>query len=111
VFSHLLTINNLRTRNQIATHQHITDQYLLPQCIEWANSDKLFATSNDSSVGKQRLVHRIYFPTLQEMGIAKKVKDVFYRGMYQTVWQIFPNKFYESIKNFPIWKQLPENMA
>lgn len=92
---------------RIQTHQHVTDQYYMPQCIEWANTDKLYATSNDSKVGKQNLVHKVYFPTLQEMGIAKKVKDVFYRGIEQTVWQIFPDKFYESVSKYPSWKELP----
>lgn len=92
---------------RIQTHQHVTDQYYMPQCIEWAKTDKLYATSNDSTVGKQNLVHTVYFPTLEKMGIVKKVKDVFYRGIDQTVWQIYPDIFYESINRFPNWKKLP----
>jgi len=90
---------------RIQTHQHVTDQYFMPACIEWAKSDKLYATSNDSKVGKQRLVHNVYFPTLEKMGVAKKVKDVFYRGINQTVWQIYPEEFYTSLNKFPKWSE------
>jgi len=107
VFTDLLPTNrNLRTLNNIREHQHVTDQYFLPTCIDWAQSDKLYATSNDSKVGKQRLVHNVYFPTLEKMGVVKKVKDLFYRGVDQTVWQILPNKFLESLNKYPRWPGL-----
>jgi len=86
----------------IAEHQNLTDQFLLPTCINWAKGD-LYATSNESIVASQRLVHNHYFPTLEKLGIAKFIKTMNYRKTDQTVWQIFPDKFFENLNKFPRW--------
>jgi len=104
VFTNLLPTNTLRTRNQIITHQHVTSQFLIPACIEWAPKDsKLYITSNENEVGTQRLVHNIFGPAMESTGQMKKVKDIFYRGTTQTVWQIYPDKFYEELNRHPRW--------
>lgn len=88
----------------IAEHQNLTDQFLLPQCIEWvAGRGSIFATSNESKEASQRLVHRYYFPTLEKIGIAKKIKDVNYRNIDQTVWEIYPDRFLENLECYPRW--------
>ncbi len=104
VFTDLLPHNTLRTKNQIVTHQHVTSQFLIPACIEWApKGSRLFITSNDSEVGTQRLVHRIFGPAMESTGQMKKVKDIFYRGTNQTVWELFPEKFFEELERNPRW--------
>ena len=104
VFTDKLSRNTLRTRNQIITHQHATSQFLIPACIEWAPTDsRLFITSNENEVGTQRLVHRIFGPAMEETGQMKRIKDVFYRGTHQTVWEIFPVRFYEELNKHPKW--------
>ncbi len=95
----IMTLNKM-----IKQHQNFSDQFFLPQCIEWANSDYLYATSNESSQASQRLVHKLYFPTLEEMGLAKKIKDTYYRYTFQTVWQIFPDNFLKSLNKYPRWQ-------
>jgi hypothetical protein len=92
----------ITTKRLIAEHQNLTDQFLLPTCIEWARGD-LYATSNASNVASQRLVHRHYFPTLAELGIVKRIKTVYYRGVDQTVWQIYPDKFLANLERYPRW--------
>lgn len=94
----IMTLNKM-----VKQHQHFSDQFFLPQCIEWANSDYLYSTSNESKDASQRLVHKLYFPTLVEMGIAKKIKQVYYRYTHQTVWQICPEKFIKSLNKYPRW--------
>jgi len=92
----LLTINKM-----MREHQHFSDQFFLPKCIEWTNTDKIYATSNESPVASQRLVHKFYFPTLEDMKIVKKVKEIEYRNTYQTVWRIDPDAFLKSLnKNY-----------
>ncbi len=104
VLSHLLPLDSLRTRNQIVTHQHATSQFLIPACIEWApKGSRLYITSNENEVGTQRLVHRIFGPAMEATGQMKKIKDIFYRGTNQTVWEIFPDKFYEQLNKHPQW--------
>ena len=104
VFTNLLPTNTLRTKNQIVTHQHATSQFLIPACINWApKSSRLFITSNENEVGTQRLVHRIFGPAIEATGQMKKIKDIFYRGTNQTVWQLFPDKFYEELNKYPRW--------
>mgnify|MGYP003650645901 CR=1 FL=1 len=88
----------------IAEHQNLTDQFLLPQCLEWVGSKgRVFSTSNASKEASQRLVHSYYFPTLTKLDIVSKVKDVYYRGTDQTVWEIHPDKFLENLTKFPRW--------
>lgn len=104
VFSDMLPIRHLRTRNQIVTHQHVTSQFLIPACIEWAPKDsKLFITSNESSVGTQRLVHRIFGPAMEATGQMKRVTQMLYRGTEQTVWQLYPDKFNEELAKYKRW--------
>ena len=104
VFSDMLPMDTLRTRNQIVTHQHVTSQFLIPACIEWAPKDsKLFITSNESSVGTQRLVHRIFGPAMEATGQMKRVTQMLYRGTEQTVWQLYPNKFNEELAKYKRW--------
>lgn len=104
VFSDNLPMGSLRTRNQIVTHQHVTSQFLIPACIEWAPKDsKLFITSNESSVGTQRLVHRIFGPAMEYTGQMKRIAEITYRGTVQTIWELYPEKFYEELAKYKRW--------
>lgn len=104
VFSDMLPMNTLRTRNQIITHQHVTSQFLIPVCIEWAaKGSRLYITSNESNVGTQRLVHRIFAPAMEASGQMKKVKKMMYRGTEQYVWELFPDKFIEELERNVRW--------
>jgi hypothetical protein len=88
----------------VAEHQNLTDQFLLPKCIEWVNGrGRMFATSNASKEASQRLVHSYYFPTLAKLGIVEKIKDVHYRHTDQTVWEIHADKFFENLERYPRW--------
>jgi hypothetical protein len=87
----------------IAEHQNLTDQFLLPACIEWTGKQNIYATSNDSRVASQRLVHRHYFPTLETLGIVERVKEVYYRYTDQTVWKINADKFLKNLERYPRW--------
>ena len=88
----------------VAEHQNLTDQFLLPQCIDWvAGRGRMFATSNASKEASQRLVHSYYFPTLAKLGIVTKIKDVNYRHTDQTVWEIHPDKFFANLEKYERW--------
>jgi len=87
----------------IAEHQNLTDQFLLPVCLEWTKGKRIFATSNESQVASQRLVHRHYFPTLEKLGIVSRVGNMLYRNTEQTVWQIYPEAFYANLELYPRW--------
>lgn len=105
VFSDKIPINTIRTRNQILTHQNITAQFLIPVCLEWVpNNARVFITSNENSVGTQRLVHRIFCPALEDTGQMKKIKEVFYRGTTQTIWELYKDNFLKELNKLPRWK-------
>ena len=89
-------------RKLIAEHQNLTDQFLLPACINWAKGE-LYATSNESAVASQRLVHRHYFPTLAKLDIVERVCEMNYRNTDQTVWRIYPDKFLANLERYPKW--------
>jgi hypothetical protein len=88
----------------IAEHQNLTDQFLLPTCIEWTPPwSDLYATSNEGAAASQRLVHKHYFPTLEKLGIVERVKEMTYRNTDQTVWKIRADKFLENLERYPRW--------
>jgi hypothetical protein len=104
VFSQMIPIRSLRTKNQIVTHQNVTCQFLIPTCIKWAPiGSKLYITSNDSKIGTQRLVHRIFGPAMEESGQMKRIKDTWYRGILQTIWELYPDKFLETLDYYGRW--------
>lgn len=104
VLTHLLPTNSVRTKNQIVTHQHVTSQFLIPTCINWCPpGSSMYITSNENSSGTQRLVHRIYGPAMESAGLMKCITQMSYRGTYQTVWQIYPDKFLEDLEKYPKW--------
>ena len=104
VFSDMLPLDTLRTRNQIVTHQHATSQFLIPACINWAPAgSKLYITSNESSVGTQRLVHHIFGPAMEATGQMKRIKEIDYRGTRQTVWELHASEFLKELDNYPRW--------
>jgi len=86
----------------IAEHQNLTDQFLLPACVAWAKGE-LYATSNESTVASQRLVHKHYFPMLAKLGIVERVCEMNYRNTDQTVWRIYPDKFLADLELYPRW--------
>jgi hypothetical protein len=105
IFSDMIPINRLRTLNEIVTHQNITSQFFIPACIEWAPKDsKLYITTNETEIGTQKLVHRIFAPAMEKTGQMKKIKETEYRNTEQTVWQLFPDKFYQELNKYPKWK-------
>jgi len=94
----------LRTRNQIATNQHILSQIHIPVCMDWVGDrGKMYITSNENSSGSQRLVHRISMPSMVEIGTALRIKDVEYRGTTQTVWELLPQPFYALNEKYGQW--------
>lgn len=92
----------MTAQTAIGQHQNLTDQLFLPKCIEWAGNN-IYATSNESKVASQRFVHRTYFPTLEKIGIVKKIKNVHYRGTDQTVWKINVDGFFKNLNRYPRW--------
>lgn len=92
-------------KTAIQQHQNMTNQFLLPVCLDWVNNrGRVFATSNSNKEASQRLVHRYYFPTLEKMGLVKKsVENIVYRHTKQTVWEIFPDRFIEDLSRYPRW--------
>jgi hypothetical protein len=96
--------NSLRTYRVITENQNPTAQFFIPTCINWApKNSRLYITSNESNVGTQSRVHRVYGPLMEKIGMMKKIKNVDYRGHNQTVWELFPDKFYEILNKYPRW--------
>lgn len=104
VLTDQIPTDTLRTRNQIITHQHVTGQFLIPACIEWAGRhNNLYITSNNLEGGSQRLVHNVYFPAMQKSGQAEYINDIEYRGTTQSVWKLNVEKFYQELNKHPRW--------
>jgi hypothetical protein len=95
----------LRTISVITKHQNPTAQFLIPACLNWVpENSKLYITSNESLVGTQRLVHKIFGPAMEKQNVMKRIKEVFYRGSIQTVWEFFPKEFLIQLNNNKRWQ-------
>jgi hypothetical protein len=104
VLTDKLGMHNLRTRNQIITHRHVTGQFLIPTCIEWAGKqNNLYITSNKLESGSQRLVHNIYFPEMEKSGQVENCGEIEYRNTIQTVWKLNVDKFYAELNKYSRW--------
>jgi hypothetical protein len=92
---------SLRTKNQILTHQNVTAQILLPLCIEWAGrNNDLYITSNEKKHGTQRLVHNIFCPLMQSIGVLEQPLEFEYRTALQYFWKINVDMFYKQLKDY-----------
>lgn len=105
VFTNQLPLHQLRSVNYtIKQHQNATAQFYIPQCIEWAGTDKeLYITSHPSSVGTQRLVHKIYCPALVTTGALYRTCELNYRGHVQTFWKLNVPVFLDQLEQYPRW--------
>ena len=103
VFSDTLPYHSLRTRNQIATHQHVTAQFFMPACVEWAKDKDMYITSHASEVGTQRAVHTIWGPTLERTGVLVRSHERLYRGHVQTFWKLNAEEFLRQLASYPRW--------
>lgn len=101
-FTDLMPARALRTRNQIATHQHVTAQFFMPACIAWAK-EPMYITSHPSDVGTQRLVHNIWGPQLEQTGVLTNAFEKEYRGHKQTFWKLNPAVFLEQLSKVERW--------
>jgi hypothetical protein len=85
-------------------HQHITAQFFLPTCIEWAGVDSnLFISTHTSPHASHRSVHEMFMPRLAEWGIAEDYGEYEYRGQTQTFWKINVGEFYSQLALYPRW--------
>lgn len=95
----LITVNRL-----IVEHQNLTAQFFIPACIEWCGIDSdMYISTNESPVASQRLVHKIYCPTLTKVGTLTKHCEMDYRGHTQTFWKLNPRVFLEQLSNYERW--------
>lgn len=104
-FTDMLPTPSLRTRVGITSHQHVTAQFFMPVCIEWAGDRDMYITSHDSDVGTQRLVHTVWGPTLEMTGVLSNAGAYDYRGHKQTFWKLNKQVFIEQLNREPRWTQ------
>jgi hypothetical protein len=101
---HRPNIGLMSIRKMIKQHQAVVSQLYIPKCIEWIGVDKdMYITSNKSVVGSQRMVHNIYCPELEKIGVFVKHTELEYRGHLQTFWKLDADKFLDDIKKYPRW--------
>ena len=97
-------------RSILVDQQCCATQFFIPMCIKWAGSGKrLFATSNSNPVGSQQRVNNIWFPYQEKLGRFNWVKETFYRGCNQNVWELHVDEFWKSIPTELRWPcEFPE---
>jgi hypothetical protein len=101
-FTDLMPATALRTREGITGHQHVTAQFFMPACIEWAK-EPMYITTHPSDVGTQRLVHTIWGPSLEKTGVLTRAFEKDYRGHLQTFWKLNTDVFLEQLSKVKRW--------
>jgi hypothetical protein len=48
-------------------------------------------------------VHKIFAPAMEASGQMKRIKEVLYRETVQTVWELFPNNFFDELAKYKLW--------
>lgn len=92
----------ITTRTLIEQHQNLTAQFFIPACIEWCGKDSnMYISSHPSTVGTQRIVHNLYCPTLEKIGVLTNSGDHFYRGHTQTFWKLNVDAFLDQLGKYP----------
>jgi hypothetical protein len=98
-------INGLLTLNRMMKeHQHVTPQFYIPANIEFCGEDSnMYISSNNSDIASQKIVHNLYCPTMEKLGILSKECELEYRGHFQTFWKLNVKNFKESLNRYPRW--------
>lgn len=104
-FTETRPINGLLTvKRMIIEHQHVTPQFYIPACIEFCGVDSnMYISSNNSDVGTQKIVHNLYCPTMEKIGILTKECELEYRGHLQTFWKLNVDVFLRELNKYPRW--------
>lgn len=99
------SMRGLYTRTSlIKEFQHVAPQFYMPANIEWAGLDKdFYISSNNSKVASQRLVHNMWCPEMEKLGLLSKHCELEYRGHLQTFWKLNVDKFLTELDKYPRW--------
>jgi len=101
----LLPIKHMRTKDGITKHQNICSQIFIPVTLNALPKDsKCYITSSNKDEASMQKVNGIWAKLLSKQGVIKKVKDVFYRGANQTVWQLNTEEFMKQIDRHTKWE-------
>jgi hypothetical protein len=98
-------LNGIRTLSKtILQHQNITSQIFIPVCLNYIkNKGNVYISTCDKDIASMKGVHNVYAPALSKKDILKKVKEVFYKGTQQTIWQLMPDVFLNDLNKYSKW--------
>jgi hypothetical protein len=96
----------LTKKRMVHEFQHITPQLYMPANIAWAGTDKdLYISSNDSPIASQRLVHKMWCPEMERIGLLTRECELEYRGHIQTFWKLNTERFLTALSKTHQWNQ------
>jgi len=104
-FSEFFPRNGLLTKKRMIHQlQHVTTQIYIPaQISHWGLDNDFFISSNDSIVASQRIVHNLWCPEMERIGLLKKECEMEYRGHLQSFWKLNTERFLEELDKHPRW--------
>jgi hypothetical protein len=104
-FSECFPKRGLLTRKRMIHQlQHVTAQIYIPRQIEYLGHDKdLFISSNDSIVASQRIVHNLWCPEMERIGLLSKECEMEYRGHVQSFWRLNVGRYLTELAKYPRW--------
>jgi hypothetical protein len=88
----------LRTSSVISQNQNPTSQFLIPICIAYTSNKPIYITTNDSKIGSQDKVHRIWSKIMHNHGFLTDPIELEYKRLFQTFWKVDVEYFLQKLK-------------
>lgn len=85
--------NSIITRSDIKRYQFPFQKWLMPACVEYCKHSPMYITTSDSKKGGQRLVHKIWAPMMEDMGILEYLRPIVYRKSNHHLWKVNGSEF------------------
>lgn len=105
VLSDMLPIKHIRTKDGIINHQNVCSQIFIPVILRSLPlHSRCYITSSDKDEASMKQVNGIWAKLLSRQGVLEPVKDIFYRGANQTVWQLNTESFLAQLEQHPRWE-------
>jgi len=99
-----LNIKHIRPKSIIKKFQNIISQIFVPISIKQTpENSSLYITTSNKEIASMKAIHNLVLPELSKTNSVKNIKNVYYKGTEQTIWQLFPNIFLNNLNRYPKW--------
>lgn len=85
--------SSIITQADIKRYQFPFQKWLMAACVEYCKDSPMYITTSDNDKGGQRLVHKIWAPMMEDMGVLKYLRPIVYRKSNHHLWKVNGTEF------------------